>query len=33
MMLYQKTESSEEIMNMDMEYEQRKTFHKGLLDL
>ncbi len=33
MMLYQKSDSSEEITNMDMEYEQRKTFRKGLLDL
>ncbi len=33
MMLYQKSDTSEEIMNMDMEYEQRKTFRKGLLDL
>ncbi len=33
MMLYQKSDNSEEIMNMDMEYEQRKTFRKGLLDL
>ncbi len=32
-MLYQKSDGSEEIMNMDMEYEQRKTFCKGLLDL
>ncbi len=33
MMLYLKSDSSEKIMNMDMEYEQRKTFRKGLQDL